>query len=101
MFESKKGIHQIAPNNFLFFISPEIAYTLSFEIVESQKIRINLVKISESNTYIFTNVVPYTDFGKEEPNPQETIKNLSIIIFNHNFKIKEESNKSCLLLFSK
>ena len=66
MQESKKGVHQIDKDNFLFFNSPEIFYSLSFEVVESNKIRIILLKIMETDTHIFDTTIPFTDFTNEE-----------------------------------
>ena len=43
MTESKKGIHQISPNSFLFFNTPELMYYITLEII--QKIKIKLIII--------------------------------------------------------
>ena len=88
--ESKKGVHLIDLNNYLFFNSPDIYYSLSFEIVESNKIKVILIKILEAETYIFENIVPFSDFGTEDSSPLESLKKVSILVYNHNFIIKEE-----------
>lgn len=101
MQESKKGVHQIDRNHFLFFNSPEIYYSLSFEIEESNKIRIILLKIMDEDTYIFDAVIPFSDFGTGDTSPVDTLKSVSFLIYNYNFLIKEEVNKAYLLVFSK
>ena len=97
MSESKKGVHQIGPNCFLFFNTPEIFYCISFEETISSKIKIIILKILENKTYIFDSLVDFSDFGTGDKSPLETIKNLDFIIYNYNFVIKEEENKINIL----
>jgi len=97
MSESKKGVHQIGPNCFLFFNTPEIFYCISFEETNSSKIKIIIVKILENKTYIFDSLVEFSDFGTGDKSPQDTIKNLDFIIYNYNFVIKEDQNKINIL----
>ena len=101
MTESKKGVHQIGPNSFLFVNTPEIFYNLSLEQIESSKIRIILVKILKNSTDIFDAVIPFTEFGTEDSSPQETIKALNFIIFNYNFIITEEKDKVNIFMNTK
>ena len=101
MAESKKGIHLIDLNNYLFFNSPDIYYSLSFEIVETNKIKVILIKILETETYIFENIVPFSDFGTEDSSPLESLKTVSILIYNYKFIIKEELNKAFLYINTK
>ena len=101
MSESKKGIHLIDLNNYLFFNSPDIYYSLSLEIVESNKIKVILIKILETETYIFENIVPFSDFGTEDSSPLESLKKVSFLIYNYNFIIKEELNKVYLYINTK
>ena len=96
--ESKKGVHQITLNNYLFYNSPEILYSLIFEIFETNKIRVILIKYIESDTFIFDAIVPYTDFGTEEATPLDALKKVSFLIYNYNFIIKEELNKAYLYI---
>ena len=72
MSESKKGVHQIDVNSFLFFNSPEIFYSLSFELVELDKIRVILLKLLETDTYLFDAIVPFSSFGTEDSCSSET-----------------------------
>ena len=101
MVESKRGVHQIDKNSFLFFNSPEIFYSLTFELVESNKIRLFLLKILESDTYIYQGTFPFEFFGTGEVSPDNTIKNLNYLIYNNYFMIKEQPNKMNILLNSK
>ena len=99
--ESKKGVHQIGQNSFLFYNTPEIFYSISFEIDEPKKIRIILLKMVEIDTYIFSANVPFSNLGTGDSTPQETIKNVNFLIFNYNFFIKEGLDKSIYLLIQK
>ena len=101
MSESKKGVHQIDVNSFLFFNSPEIFYSLSFELVELDKIRVILLKLLETDTYLFDAIVPFSSFGTEDSCSSETVKKLNYLIFNYNFMIKEDNNKANLYINSK
>ena len=101
MSESKKGVHQIGPNSFLFFNTPEIFYNLSLEEIDSSKIRIILIKILSNSTDIFDTIIPFKDLGTEDNNPQDTIKTVDFIIFNYNFIIKEEKDKVKILINTK
>ena len=101
MSESKKGIHQITRNSYLFFNSPEIYYLIAFEIEESSKIRINLLKILETETYIFNALVPFEKLGTGDKSPQDTLNKVIFIIYNNNFVIKEDLKKIYLHLNSK
>ena len=101
MSESKKGIHQITRYSYLFFNSPEIYYSISFDIVDSSKIRIILLKILETETYIFNAIVPFEKFGTGDKSVQDTINKVVFIIYNYNFLIKEDLNKVYLCINSK
>ena len=101
MSESKKGVHQISPNSFLFFNTPEIFYYIYLEQVDTSKIKIDIIKILENNTNIFESIVNFSDFGTGDTSPQDTIKNLDFIIYNYNFVIKEEKDKINILINSK
>ena len=101
MSESKKGIHQITRYSYLFFNSPEIYYSISFDIVDSSKIRIILLKILETETYIFNAIVPFEKFGTGDKSAQDTINKVVFIIYNYNFLIKEDLNKVYLCINSK
>ena len=101
MSESKKGVHQISPNSFLFFNTPEIFYYISFEQVQETKIRIILIKIKETLTNIFGSTVDFSEFGTGDISSHDTIKNLDFIIYNYNFVIKEERDKAYILINTK
>ena len=101
MSESKKGVHQISPNSFLFFNTPEIFYYIYLDQVDTSKIKIDIIKILENNTNIFESIVNFSDFGTGDTSPQDTIKNLDFIIYNYNFVIKEEKDKINILINSK
>ena len=101
MSESKKGVHQIDLNHFLFYNSPEIFYSLVFELVEPNKIRVILIKILESDTYIYEAEVPFTEFGTDDSSPSEALKKISYLIYNYNFVIKEDLNKANLYIKTK
>lgn len=101
MSESKKGIHQINHYSYLFFNSPEIYYSISFEIVESSKIRIILLKILETETYIFNALVPFEQFGTGDKSAKDTLNKVVFIIYNYSFLIKEDLNKIYLFLNTK
>ena len=101
MSESKKGVHQISPNSFLFFNSPEIFYSISLEEVQDSKIQINIIKILETKTFIYVSIVDFSEFGTGDISAKDTIKNLDFIIYNYNFFIKEEENKINILFNTK
>ena len=101
MSESKKGIHQIGYNSFLFYNTPEIFYSLTLEIVDSANIKIILIKIQPTETYIYETTVLYSIFNTGCPNAKEALKNISFIIYNYNFVLKEEENKVRLTINSK
>ena len=101
MSESKKGIHQINPNSFLFFNTPEIFYNISFEQIQDSKIKIIIIKILENVTYIYDSIVDFSEFGTGDNSPQDTIKNLDFIIYNYNFIIKETGEKMNILINTK
>ena len=97
MSENKKCIKQIGPHSFLFYINPKIYYYLSFEIVEIVKIQIFLIKIMEKETYVFSANFPFSKLGTGEASPQDAIKNISFIIHNFDFIIKEEGFNKIIL----
>ena len=99
--ESKKGVHLIKTNHFLFYNTPEIYYLISLEAEDSSRIRIILLKITETDTYIYDAVVPYSALGTGDSNVQDTIKNVDYVIFNYLFHIIEGVNKIDILLYSK
>ena len=101
MSESKKGIHQIGYNSFLFYNTPEIFYSLSLELVDTANIKVILIKMQPTETYIYETTVLYSTFNTDCTNAKETLKNLSFIIYNYNFVIKEEENKVRLTINSK
>ena len=98
MTESKKGIHQISPNSFLFFNTPELMYYISFEIVQKIKIKLIIIKIAENTTNIYDSIFNFSDFGTGDKSAQDTIKNLDFIIYNYNFIIKEDKEKVNILI---
>ena len=98
MSESKKGIHQISPNSFLFFNTPEIMYYISLELVQKIKIKLIIIKITENSTNIFDSIINFSDFGTGDKSAQDTIKNLDFIIYNYNFIIKEDKEKVNILI---
>jgi len=98
MSESKKGIHQISPNSFLFFNTPEIMYYISLELVQKIKIKLIIIKITENSTNIFDSIINFSDFGTGDKSAQDTIKNLDFILYNYNFVVKEEKEKMNILI---
>ena len=98
MTESKKGIHQISPNSFLFFNTPELMYYITLEIIQKIKIKLIIIKIAENTTNIYDSIFNYSDFGTGDKTAQDTIKNLDFIIYNYNFIIKEEKEKINILI---
>lgn len=97
MSENKKCIKQIGPQSFLFYINPKVYYYLSFEIIEIVKIQIFLIKILEKETYVFAANFPFNKLGTGEATPQDAIKNISFIIHNFDFIIKEEGFNKIIL----
>ena len=93
MTESKKGIHQISPNSFLFFNTPELMYYITLEIIQKIKIKLIIIKIAENTTNIYDSIFNFSDFGTGDKSAQDTIKNLDFIIYNYNFIIKEDKEK--------
>ena len=101
MSESKKGVHQISPNSFLFFNTPEIMYYISLETYQKTKIKITIIKIMENSTNIYDSIIEYSVLGTGDTSPQDTIKNIDFIIYNYNFIIKEEKEKINILFNTK
>ena len=98
MTESKKGIHQISPNSFLFFNTPELMYYITLEIIQKIKIKLIIIKIAENTTNIYDSIFNFSDFGTGDKSAQDTIKNLDFIIYNYNFFIKEDKEKVNILI---
>ena len=98
MSESKKGIHQISPNSFLFFNTPELMYYITLEIIQKIKIKLIIIKIAENTTNIYDSIFNFSDFGTGDKSAQDTIKNLDFIIYNYNFIIKEDKEKVNILI---
>ena len=98
MIESKKGIHQISPNSFLFFNTPELMYYITLEIIQKIKIKLIIIKIAENTTNIYDSIFNFSDFGTGDKSAQDTIKNLDFIIYNYNFIIKEDKEKVNILI---
>lgn len=98
MTESKKGIHQISPNSFLFFNTPELMYYITLEIIQKIKIKLIIIKIAENTTNIYDSIFNFSDFGTGDKSAQDTIKNLDFIIYNYNFIIKEDKEKVNILI---
>lgn len=98
MTESKKGIHQISPNSFLFFNTPELMYYITLEIIQKIKIKLIIIKIAENTTNIYDSIFNFSDFGTGDKSAQDTIKNLDFIIYNYNFIIKEDKEKINILI---
>ena len=98
MTESKKGIHQISPNSFLIFNTPELMYYITLEIIQKIKIKLIIIKIAENTTNIYDSIFNFSDFGTGDKSAQDTIKNLDFIIYNYNFIIKEDKEKVNILI---
>ena len=97
----KKDVQKVGPNSFLFFQSPDIFYFLSFEIFEIIKVKINLIKMLPSETYVYETIIPFNSLGTDDQSPQDSIGNISSLIFNKDFAIKEDSNRIFLNINSK
>ena len=97
MSENKECIKQVGAHSFLFYINPKVYYYMSFEIIEIAKIQIFLIKIMEKETYVFAANLPFNKLGTGEASPQDAIKNISYIIHNFDFLIKEEGFNKIIL----
>lgn len=97
MSENKRGIKQVGPHSFLFYINPKVYYYLSFEIIESLKVQIYLIKIMETETYIYESIIQFNKLGTGAITPQEAIQKISFLILNFDFIIKEESFNKIIL----
>ena len=97
----KKDVQKVGPNCFLFFQSPDIFYFLSFEIIEIIKVKINLIKMLPTETYVYEAIIPFNSLGTDDPSPQDSIKNVSFLIYNKDFTIKEDLNRFYLFINSK
>ena len=100
MSENKKNIKMIGPNSFLFSLNQEAFYFLSFEVIELLKVKIILIKMLKTETYVFETIVPFNTLGTNDPSPQDALQSVSFLIFNNEFSIKEEMNKIILFLNS-
>lgn len=101
MSDIKKNVLQIGPNGYLFFSNPGIFYFLTFEIVEIFQIRIILIKMQLKETYVFETIIQFDELGTDDVTPEETLQNISFLINNYDFSVKEESNKVKLMINSK
>ena len=101
MSEIKRNIQQIGPNSFLFVNSQRIFYFLSFEISEIINIKINLIKMEPTETYIYESILPFNDLGTDDPSPQDTLQTISFLIYSNDFEINEESNKIIIVINTK
>ena len=97
----KKDVQKVGPNSFLFFQSPDIFYFLSFEIIEIIKVKVNLIKMLPTETYVYEAIIPFNALGTDDPSPQDSIKNVSFLIYKKDFTIKEDLNRFFLFLNSK
>lgn len=98
--ENIKKIKQIGPNSFLFFFG-KLFYFISFEIIEVLNIKINIIKIEESETHIFQTIIQFDSLGTDDVCPEETLQTISLLINGFDFSINEESNKITLIINSK
>ena len=98
--ENLKKIKQIGPNSFLFFFG-KLFYFISFEIIEVLNIKINIIKIEESETHIFQTIIQFDSLGTDDVCPEETLQTISLLINGFDFSINEESNKITLIINSK
>ena len=98
MSESKKGVHQIKGNGFIFYNSPEIYYYLTLDIQDNNNISFTLIKILSNDTFIYTNQIPFQNLGTKTSNIQDTYKKIIFLIFNNNFMVKETEQKVYLFL---
>ena len=101
MLENKRNIKQIGPYSFLFMKEQRIIYLLSFEIYEIIKIKVNIIRMEKTETYVFELIIPFNDLGTDDPSPQDTLKNISFIIHNNDFEINEEQNKIVMIINTK
>ena len=97
MSQNQRGIKQIGPYSFLFFEKEEIFFFLSFEIVEILKIKIDLIKMMKTETYVFENIIHFNQFGTEDVSPQDTLDTILYLINSNNFTIKEDGLKKITL----
>ena len=100
MSENKKNIKMIGPNSFLFSFNQEAFYFLSFEVLELLKVKIILIKMLKTETYVFETIVPFNALGTNDPSPQDALQSVSYLICNNDFSIKEEMNKIILFINS-
>ena len=100
MSENKKNIKMIGPNSFLFSFNQEAFYFLSFEVLELLKVKIILIKMLKTETYVFETIVPFNALGTNDPSPQDALQSVSYLICNDGFSIKEEMNKIILFINS-
>ncbi len=101
MSEFKRNIKKIGLNSFLINNGNETFYYLSLESVEIIKVRVILIKMLKSETYVYEAMVQFNDFGTNDPSPQETFNNVSYLILTNNYAIKENNNRAMLFLNSK
>lgn len=100
MSENKKNIKMIGQNSFLFSFNQEAFYFLSFEVLELLKVKIILIKMLKTETYVFETIVPFNALGTNDPSPPDALQSVSYLICNNDFSIKEEMNKIILFINS-
>lgn len=98
---SKKGIRQIDRGTFLYSYDKDTIYDMKVDYTDD-KILITILKIKQRACWAFKKVFNYNEINnvKNPLNPsnltQDIFKDITLIIFNHNFKIIESSD--CLTL---
>ena len=94
----KRDVQRVGPNSFLFFNLPDIFYFLTFDIYEILKIKVNLIKMKPTETYVFEAIIPFNALGTDDPSPQDSLKNITYLICNKDFKIQEDLNLNKIYL---
>ena len=94
----KRDVQRVGPNTFLFFNLPDIFYFLTFDIYEILKIKVNIIKMQRTKTYVFEAINAFNALGMDDLSPQDSLKNITYLICNHDFKNQEDINLNKIYL---
>jgi hypothetical protein len=100
MNDNKRKIKKIGLNSYLIYTGNEIFYFLSFEVVDIIKVKVTLIKMLKTETYVFQSIIQFNAFGTNDAAPQDALNTVSNLMLSYNFVIKEQNNKVMLYLNS-
>lgn len=96
-----KFIKQIGKHSFLFVNNSPDIYYLSFEVLDKTNIKAIMIKLLQTETYVYDCEIQFNLLGTELPSAQEAINNISYLILNNEFHYSEEGDNIILYFNTK